>query len=660
MRKTLLTCGTLLLAAVAQKAAAQAFTENFNSVTTAGQVPAGWVMINDGNTVSSTFANSATIAASLTANAFVPLQLATGNYGMLTTSLFNPAATANRWLITKSFTVSANMIFSWQDWDLNSGEKIQVLLSPTAGTTAAAFTVPLYNAAAGSGGFVTHYLPLGSYSGQTVRLAFRDNNAAATTNWGFVLDNVSAVVAPNADGAITQVSPIQDDLNANVVAGTTVAFSGYLANLGYNAVTSYSVKYQVNGGAVQSQTITGNIASYTVGGQFSFNVTAPSSPGRYPVKIWISVAGDTNPANDTFSTAITVHGTTNLPHKTLTFEEGTGTWCGYCVRGIVYMDSMEKVNRGAASLIAVHNSQQGAPDPMLVTNYDALITSLPGFTGFPTIVLDRRILDDPSNIFSLYSAHQNDYAFASVKMTKVTYSGSTVSVNVTVTPAENMVGDYRLALVLTEERVHGTGAGWDQHNYYGVGGSANSTVLKNSEYNFNTLPTDIPATTMYYDHVARIISPSPTGAAGSLPAAMTAGTTYTATLTATVDASWNKANIIGVVELIAQSNGNILNSATSGWTLDVANLKAGVNNLVVYPNPANSTATVKVDLNDATSMGIDVIDMAGRTVYSIAPSQKAAGVTEVNIPVGNLAAGIYNVRVQTANGTATERLSVVK
>ena len=35
-----------------------------------------------------------------------------------------------------------------------------------------------------------------------------------------------------------------------------------------------------------------------------------------------------------------------------------------------------------------------------------------------------------------------------------------------VKPALDLNGDYRLALVITEDNVHGTGTGYDQHNYY--------------------------------------------------------------------------------------------------------------------------------------------------------------------------------------------------
>src|SRR5690606_2117487 len=167
MKKILLSamaCATLGFTVKAQLA-----LENFNS----GTLPAGWVLINDGHIVSNSFANgNGPIIAGLTANAWIPAQLAVGDYSMITTSLFNPAATADRWLITPSFTVtSPNMVFKWDDYDLNSGEGVEIHVSPTAGTTKAAFTTKLYDQPTSTGGMGTHSISLSAYNGQTIRLA---------------------------------------------------------------------------------------------------------------------------------------------------------------------------------------------------------------------------------------------------------------------------------------------------------------------------------------------------------------------------------------------------------------------------------------------------------------------------------------------------------
>jgi len=166
MKKSLLMCGAVLLSALAQESKAQLALENFNSST----LPANWVTINDGNTVhNNAFNGIVAIRTALNANAWVPYQVITAlGYSMITTSYFNPADTADRWLITPAFNVpSINSVLQWQDYDLGSGEMLEVLISPTAGTTPSSF-VPVYNKPAGNNSttLVTHAVSLSAYSGQ--------------------------------------------------------------------------------------------------------------------------------------------------------------------------------------------------------------------------------------------------------------------------------------------------------------------------------------------------------------------------------------------------------------------------------------------------------------------------------------------------------------
>jgi len=136
---------------------------------------------------------------------------------MVSTSAFNPPGTADRWLISPSFTVTANMVLKWEDFNFSSSEKLQILVSPTADTTAAAFTQTIYNKQAGLNGGNMHILPLYSYNGQTIRIAFRENN---TDIFAMGIDNVSTPIFPNAEAALTKLDP--DNILANYGAVNSV------------------------------------------------------------------------------------------------------------------------------------------------------------------------------------------------------------------------------------------------------------------------------------------------------------------------------------------------------------------------------------------------------------------------------------------------------
>src|SRR5271165_4224136 len=71
MKKRLLYLG-IAASMISFNASAQLALENFNAPT----LPAGWSLINDGHTVSTSFTGVPGLPASLTANAWVPLEYA--------------------------------------------------------------------------------------------------------------------------------------------------------------------------------------------------------------------------------------------------------------------------------------------------------------------------------------------------------------------------------------------------------------------------------------------------------------------------------------------------------------------------------------------------------------------------------------------------------
>ena len=99
-------------------------------------------------------------------------------------------------------------------------------------------------------------------------------------------------------------------------------------------------------------------------------------------------------------------------------------------------------------------------------------------------------------------------------------------------------------------------------------------------------------------------------------------------------------------------------SVPASWPTGVKELN-GIADMAIFPNPATSTAMLGFNTTEAQNIDISVVDVLGHTVYTY--SQKFdAGSQRISIPLGDIATGIYNVRVQTANGVATQRLTVAK
>ena len=81
---------------------------------------------------------------------------------------------------------------------------------------------------------------------------------------------------------------------------------------------------------------------------------------------------------------------------------------------------------------------------------------------------------------------------------------------------------------------------------------------------------------------------------------------------------------------------------------------------VTFPNPTAGHATVTFDLATASRVSVDVIDLLGRRVATLADGPQAAGEVRLAVPTGTLAPGAYLVRVATEAGIASTRLTVVR
>ncbi len=84
-----------------------------------------------------------------------------------------------------------------------------------------------------------------------------------------------------------------------------------------------------------------------------------------------------------------------------------------------------------------------------------------------------------------------------------------------------------------------------------------------------------------------------------------------------------------------------------------------IQNLAVYPNPANMGSNFHVSFNSAniTSGNVEIMDLNGKVVAAGDVRNFAAGVNTVSLNA-SLTAGIYMVAVKTANGTQSTKLIV--
>lgn len=325
-------------------------------------------------------------------------------------------------------------------------------------------------------------------------------------------------------------------------------------------------------------------------------------------------------------------------------EEATGTWCGWCPRGAVIMDQLAEEFPDFIP-VAVHNS-----DPMVDTEYNAWMAG--SVDGYPSGHVQRRTTKvDPLGFEDAYNSAKAIAPSADLSM-QFQFDEQTRILDVTLTAAYlvNAFG-HRFNVILTEDNVTGVGSGWAQANYYAGGGQG---VMGGYE----ALPNPVPASQMVYDHVARALLGTAGGLNGSIPFQAKKNESYTYTFNYTVPAGWNvsKMHVIGVLH----NDGNkTINTAVSASLLSSSSedLPTGLASLDIFPNPANGSTNLRLNLESPQMVRMQIVDILGRPV-AVRDYGMQSGDQIYPIETATWASGIYHVVVYVGTSTVSRSLVV--
>lgn len=626
----------------------QAFTEDFEGVTVPS-LPAGWTE----NTQATTGWKTHTGAIPSTSGWVMPAHTKfavlddwNNDENNQTSSLITPSID-----LTSLTTPYLGFEYYYVQAQYNGGaaEELKVRISTDAGNS----WTDLQTLSGSSAGWQKSFIDLSAYQTQTaVMIAFEYNDNGAKLI-GAGIDDIRVYNPPQNELELTSVTPVAGSQSAYAAINTNLTIGGTVFNNGQTAVTSFNVFFQEGTNTPVSSTVSGvNIAPFT---DYDFTASnpfvIPGSLGNYNLKVWVELANDADATNDSANTAITA--TSFMPKKRIFIEEGTGPWCGWCPRGHVFMDSIHKMHPSEFSLVAVQNR---SGNPMQIPNYDAFVSNFIG-NSYPGMAVDREDVRDPSELFSVYDERKDYFGYADITLSDVAATGFNYSVKASVKPAVDLTGDYRLMLVVTEDDVHNPNHnGYAQANYY-----SRYRQLQGAGLNWFTEPDPVPASKMYYQHVARVVYPSPTGAPNSLPTSMTAGSTYDYTINAAIPPGLNRDNMHAIVALIRNSDGVVLNSQNIEVPVGIQDASTtGIDQLNLFPNPTTDNVFVSVNLAKASKVNVQMFDVMGRLVNELPAQSMDAGQNKVEMNTANLAEGVYSVRIQTETGSVTKQLSIIK
>lgn len=539
----------MICSALAMTQAAQAQT-TWLSADFSNGIPQGFVLHdNDGRTPSTDMAN---IGFEVGKAWITTPEGKDGNMVACSTSWYKNAGQADDWMVTTAIEVKSDKaVLRWRartsDKDYRDGYAVLV---SEKGQQSADFDTQasLYQTSKENYNWTSHEVSLAQYAGKTIYIAFVNNSKDKACLY---IDDVFAGIPSTVDFTIN-LSRVINRYGDVTVSGTAFATGATPANgftIGLRAGDQLIEQHFDN-------TLNeGEAVEYTLNDKLKIDRDQTLS-----YDAWIKSGAD--------STGITSKTSAYLWKQVS--EEVTGTWCGYCVRGIVAMKQMNEKYPDSFIGIALHNSSASWKDAMAegVEDYLATLCSRCAISGYPHSVYNRNAMYsiDPIQLETYYNAIvSNGSNNCGVTLTaQYDEATKTISADTEVRFAVDAEQtDYKLAYVVVENNVHRTAAdlglpektmtGYEQNNDYAGGGLGKMG-------GFEDMPSTVPAEDMWYNDVARTIWPGYDGLQGVIPADVVEGECYSHQCTIDMPANVLEPANTELVVMLIDKNGIIVNA----------------------------------------------------------------------------------------------------
>lgn len=477
------------------------------------------------------------------------------NYFAGATSAYNPAGAADAWLVTKAIEIpDSGYVLSWKSeaLDLNKRDGLQVYISERGGNPETDFGEPVWQIdeeQAGptesiDGEWQEHSLPLDSYAGKTIYVAFVNRSTDKSI---ICLDDVM-ISCPRPYIVSLDMEPMY--------AADEIEIRGHIT-AGDSAITEYDIHYTTADSIVRTEHYAGLNLQPGESHSFIFSTKLkPTEKGVYTkFKVWANVNELENVGVEDSVAAVNF-----IPAHRILLEEGTGMWCGYCPLGMLATEHLNELYPDTVIAVTVHHD-----DVLCDTDYDKAL----GFMNFPSGLINRKTACQPMSLvdevyylegegtfLNSVQATLKDYVSLEPSIESAIISGNSInvksSVKFAIVPPAGQA--YRLVYILTEDNVVPNGS---QHNYFS---KLSLPVLgefgKGGKYGQEYI-VGLP----YYD-VARGIYPEFKGMDSGLPTTIETDKDYDISYTINLDdTSYSSAeNLYVTVAVLDASTGYVINS----------------------------------------------------------------------------------------------------
>jgi hypothetical protein len=483
---------------------------------------------------------------------------------------------------------------------------------------------------------------VGSFQNPSNNLA--SLNLYPTAGDDFYIDDVNMSYSPDGAEYVTDAMISLDrSLPVGVLNGST-SISGVVSNIGSTTIEGFEIVYNGDAEAFSE--------AIEPGGEYAFVLAATHSVSEGASEGTVTLRGINDDENSCNNVSTLVSRSIEVPRgKLYVAEEATGTWCTWCPRGDVFMNYMNDTYPELFIGIAVHNS-----DPMANDEYDAAFTSQSGFSGFPSVWTERSSYLDPSGLENDFITKVQEPSPVEISL-EATYDEMTreLVVSADVEALSTVLPTAGLILLLTEDGVTGTGAGYNQVNAYAGGAQGEMGGYEN-------LPNPVPASMMVYNHVARALLNGFEGE--EYGDVLQIGNTTTFTSSVTLPEEWEADNI-HIVAIHRNTDG----TTPTGKKSTIAEAEVDpvsstivpvlAKNVEIFPNPFAESANVTLTLDTPTNVSIEITDALGRLVSSRDYGVQAGNLT-FPVLANQMNDGIYFINILAGDSFTSKRIVVRK
>lgn len=528
------------------------------------------------------------------------------------TSWYSPRGTSSDWMVLPSLAVEEGARLDWRAKaaDKRFRDGYAVYVSATASEPADFLKEePVLKVDAEQADWTFHSLPLDRWAGKTVRVAFVNNSTDCSRLY---VDDINMGVP--TDLSLEMKAP------AFLVRDWPLTLNGYVVNSSGADMDSFTLSLEIDGARFDKVFDT----HLKAGERVPVEWTTGYCSGAKGVKDYTLCAS-------AGATAARYSGSLRVVDYKVLAEEGTGTWCGYCVRGIVGIRQAKETYPDNYLAVAIHSN-----DVMEIDDY--AVRDVMTATGLPACIINRKYPIDPNPSLMQVTVEKalKEEVRGALDLTLVPDTDGEYIFTANVCfPSFFSDADYRLAAFVYEDNVYHPEdpANYSQSNGYAGGSEAMG--------GFEKQPSTVPASKMHYNEVARAALLPVKGEPGSIPSAMKQGEVHTFTRSFTLPSNVDHAeNASLLVVLLDAKSGEVLNA-------EALPLTGGDTSLDSVPTGMTPRVAVSGHTISSPGAGLSVYTPAGALVAG-----SSDGVAEIPAP------GIYVVLVHSGSRTYAFKVSV--